>query len=179
MNSTISAIPTQETVFVGLDEHRDTIAAYVCDPASTMVCLEVELPSDDRAKLRKFMARIRRSFGEPRCCYEASSCGYTLYRTLRDDGVACALIARSSIPRRAGNRVKTDRRDLEKLACCYAAGLLTATHISDPSFIATSSLVRRRVALVEDLTRTKQRAVLLLQGRRYVYRISSNWTQKF
>ena len=48
----------------------------------------MELPSDDRAKLRKLMARIRGSFGEPRCCYEASSCGYTLYRTLSDDGVA-------------------------------------------------------------------------------------------
>ena len=139
----------------------------------------MELPSDDRAKLRKLMARIRGSFGEPRCCYEASSCGYTLYRTLTEDGVSCAVIAPSSIPRRAGDRVKTDRRDAEKLARYYAAGLLTAIHTPDPSFIATRSLVRRRVALVEDLSRTKQRAVLLLQSRGHVYRAGRNWTQKF
>ncbi len=64
------------------------------------------------------------------------------------------------------------------MARYYAAGLLTAIHIPDPSFIATRSLVRRRVALVEDLSRTKQRAVLLLQGRGHVYRTGSNWTQK-
>ncbi len=93
MNPTISTIPTQKSVFVGLDVHRDTIAACVFDPASKTVCLEVELPSDDRSKLRKLMARIRGSFGEPRCCYEASSCGYTLYKTLTDDGVSCAVIA--------------------------------------------------------------------------------------
>ncbi len=116
MNPTIGAIPTQKSVFVGLDVHRDTIAACAYDPASKAVCLEVELPSDNRAKLRKVMARIRGSFGEPRCYYEASSCGYTLYRTLRDDGISCAVIAPSSIPRRAGDRVKTDRRDAEKLA---------------------------------------------------------------
>ena len=179
MNPTIGAIPTQKLIFVGLDVHRDTIAACVYDPASKRVCLEVELPSDDRAKLRKLMARIRGSFGEPRCCYEASSCGYTLYRTLTEDGVSCAVIAPSSIPRRAGDRVKTDRRDAEKLARYYAAGLLTAIHTPDPSFIATRSLVRRRVALVEDLSRTKQRAVLLLQSRGHVYRAGRNWTQKF
>ena len=98
---------------------------------------------------------------------------------LTDDGVSCAVIAPSSIPRRAGDRVKTDRRDADKLARYYAAGLLTAIHTPDPSFIATRSLVRRRVALVEDLSRTKQRAVLLLQSRGHVYRAGRNWTQKF
>ena len=179
MNPTIGAIPTQKSVFVGLDVHRDTIAACVYDPASKAVCLEVELPSDDRAKLRKLMARIRGSIGEPRCCYEASSCGYTLYRTLTDDGVSCAVIAPSSIPRRSGDRVKTDRRDADKLARYYAAGLLTAVHVPDKALLAARTLVRRRVTLVEDLTRTKQRSVLLLQSRGHVYRAGKNWTQKF
>ena len=58
----------------------------------------------------------------------------------------------------------------KKLARYYAAGLLTAVHIPDKALLAARTLVRRRVTLVEDLTRTKQRSVLLLQSRGYVYR---------
>ena len=53
--------------------------------------------------------------GEPRCCYEASSCGSVLYRSLQEMGVRCELIAPGSLPRRTGDRIKTDRRDVRWL----------------------------------------------------------------
>ena len=77
------------------------------------------------------------------------------------------------------DRVKTDRRDAEVGPLRTQAGLLTAVHVPDKALLAARTLVRRRVTLVEDLTRTKQRSVLLLQSRGHVYRAGKNWTQKF
>ena len=107
-------------------------------------------------------------------CYEASSCGYVPYRTLNRLGFKCEVIAPSSVPRRAGDRIKTDRRDAQKLTQYYAAGLLAVVHVPDASLIGTRSVVRHRVKWVEDLTRTKQRVVLLLQSRGHVYRSGRN-----
>ena len=146
---------------------------------STRPASQRRLPTHDRQRLRLMMENIRSICGEPQCCYEASSCGYTLYRTLRGLGFACEVIAPSSVPRRAGDRIKTDRRDAEKLAKYYAAGLLTVIEVPDDALISERSVVRRRVALVQDRTRAKQRLILLLQSRGHVYRAGTNWTQRF
>ena len=171
MNSTThNASAGQNKVFVGLDVHRDTIAVCVYDPELKKTCLEAEISSHDHKRLRSMLEGIRDQFGEPQCCYEASSCGYTLYRTLHDLGFACEVTAPSSVPRRAGDRIKTDRRDAAKLAQYYAAGLLTVIAVPDDALIRARSVVRRRVALVQDRARTKQRLLLFLQSRGHVYR---------
>ncbi len=169
----------QRKIFVGLDVHRDTISVCAYDPQKHANCYALEISSHDPKRLRTVMENIRDKFGEPQCCYEASSCGYTLYRTLHDLGFACEVIAPSSVPRRPGDRVKTDRRDAAKLAQFYAAGLLTVIHVPDDALISERSVVRRRVSLTQDLTKVKQRLVLLLQSRGHVYRAGKNWTQKF
>ena len=167
-----------KTVIVGLDVHKDTIAACVFDPASGELCHEEQLPNEP-AKIRKLIQRIRRRFGEPQCCYEASSCGFVLYRFLRDLGVDCDVIAPSSIPRRSGDRIKTDRRDARKLATLYAAGLLSAVAVPDEELEATRALLRCRAALVDERTRTKHRTTQFLQTRGFVFRGGSNWSQRF
>ena len=91
----------------------------------------------------------------------------------------CDVIAPSSIPRRSGDRIKTDRCDAEKLATMYAAGLLTAVNIPDSELEATRSLVRCRAALVTDLSRTKHRTIKFLLTRGFAYRDGTNWSRRF
>ncbi len=179
MKKLSNANAQQRKVFVGLDVHRDTIAVCAYDPQKHTNCYTLEISSHDPIRLRTVMENIRDRFGEPQCCYEASSCGYTLYRTLHDLGFSCEVIAPSSVPRRSGDRIKTDRGDRAKLARYYAAGLLTVIHVPDDALISERSVVRRRVALTQDLTKVKQRLVLLLQSRGHVYRAGKSWTQKF
>ena len=99
--------------------------------------------------------------------------------TLNRLGFKCAVIAPSSVPRRTDDRVRTDRRDAQKLPRYCAAGLLTVVPVPDASLITVRSVVHHRVKWVKDLTCTKQRVILLLQSRGHVCRSGCNWTQRF
>ena len=165
-------------VVVGFDVHKDTISACVFDPASGEICHELRFMNESVA-LRRFIRRVRQRFGEPTCCYEASSCGFVLYRFLRKLDIRCEVIAPSSMPRRARDRIKNDRRDAEKLATLYAAGLLTPVRIPDEEEEAVRSLLRCRAALVDELTRTRHRTTKFLQTRGLIFRDGSNWGQRF
>lgn len=165
-------------VVVGFDVHKDSISACVYDATADEVLLEQKLKNEP-ASIRKLIRRIRERFGEPRCCYEASSCGFILFRLLRELGVQCEVIAPSSIPRRSGDRVKNDPIDAYKLATFYAGGLLTGVDVPDEELESTRALLRCRAALVEELGRSKKRATQFLQTRGYAYREGSNWSQKF
>lgn len=165
-------------VIVGLDVHKDSISACILDPASGEVCLEQRLKNQPSA-IDKLMHRIRERYGEARCCYEASSCGFVLFRLLHKMGIHCDVIAPSSIPRRSGDRVKNDRIDAQKLATLYAAGLLTPVEIPDEQQEAARSLLRCRAALVDELTRAKHRTTQFLQSRGFTFTGGTNWSQKF
>ena len=83
-------------------------------------------------------------------CYEAGPTGYVLYWQLTQLGVECQVIAPSLVPTKAGDRVKTDRRDAEKLARCHRAGELTAVWVPDAAHEALRDLVRAREAAKKD-----------------------------
>ena len=93
--------------FAGLDVHRDMIVACVYDQRQRRVCYLTEFRANDAGHLSGFIGPVRTAFGEPRCCYEASSCGYILYRALQALHGDCAVIAPGSMPRRPGDRIKT------------------------------------------------------------------------
>ena len=112
--------------FVGMDVHRDTIVACVYDAELHLVFHRAEFSAHDAGKLRGFIDRVRAKHGAPRCCYEAYSCGYVLYYSLRELDVDCTVIAPGAMPRRTGDRIKTDRRDAKMLAEYFAAGRWTA-----------------------------------------------------
>jgi len=165
-------------VYVGFDVHKDSISACVYEREGDTVLHEQKLPNEPAA-VRKLIRRVRERFGEPRCCYEASSCGFILFRLLRELGVTCEVIAPSSVPRRSGDRVKNDRIDAHKLATLYASNQLTGVDVPDEELESTRALLRCRAALVEELGRTKKRTTQLLQTRGLAYRNGSNWSQKF
>lgn len=151
--------------FVGLDVHADTIAVAVAEPGGEV--RSVGTIPNRRESVRKLIGKLGPA-KEIRACYEAGPTGYVLYWQLTQLGVACEVIAPSLVPMRAGDRVKTDRRDAEKLARCYRAGELTAVWVPDAAHEALRDLVRAREAAKKDQLKARHRLgkFLLRHGRR-------------
>jgi transposase len=150
--------------FVGLDVHKETIAVAVADDGRGAAAPLGIIPNDPAA-IRKLIRRLG-SAKRLRCGYEAGSCGYVLYHQLTELGVACKVVAPSLVPRRPGDRVKTDRRDAVKLALGLRAGTLTAIWVPEPGDEALRDLVRAREDARQDLLRYRHRLskLLLRQG---------------
>jgi len=162
-------------ITVGLDVHKDSVAACWLRGSSQ----EEEsrsLPNEPRA-LGRLFRKLKRE-GELRVCYEAGACGYEIWRQLQSLEVSCEVIAPALIPRRPGDRVKTDRRDARKLARLYRAGELTAIRVPEREEEAVRDLVRCRQSLVEDLTRQKHRVLKFLLRHGRAWHEGRNWTQK-
>ena len=155
----------QNVRFVGLDVHARTIAVAVAEAGGEVRSVGV-IPNDAEA-VRKLVKKL----GKPeqlRVCYEAGPSGYVLYWQLTQLGVRCEVIAPTLVPVKAGDRVKTDQRDAQKLARCYRAGDLTPVWVPDAAHEALRDLVRAREAAKRDQLRARHRVskFLLRQGRR-------------
>jgi len=154
------------TPLIAFDQHAATTVAAVLLPRQQTPALH-SLPSETATILR-FVKRVARH-GAVQCCYEAGPCGFELQRTLTQQGIACDVIAPALIPRRPGDRVKTDRRDARHLAILYRAGALTAIHIPTEQEEAARDLLRCREDIRADLLRARHRLskFLLRHGRRF------------
>jgi transposase len=146
------------TRFVGLDVHADTIAVAVADRSDVHSLGVIPNRADAIRKLIRKLGPAK----DLRACYEAGPCGFVLYWQLAELGVACDVIAPSLIPAKPGDRVKTDRRDAEKLARCYRSGDLTAIWVPDAAHEALRDLVRARLAAKVDQRRARHRLRTLL-----------------
>ena len=118
------------SAYVGLDVHKDTIAVAVALPGRDEPVYRGEMKNQRKSLLR--LIRSLSPHGEVvSLCYEAGPCGYGVYREIIETGHHCEVVAPSLIPRRAGERVKTDRRDALKLARLHRSGELTAVWVPD------------------------------------------------
>jgi transposase len=127
--------------FVGLDVHADTIAASVAEPDGEVRPLGI-IPNRLES-VRKMVAKLG-PVSQLKACYEAGPTGYVLYWQLTALEVSCEVVAPSLVPVKAGDRVKTDRRDAAKLARSYRAGDLTPVWVPDAAHKALRDLVRTR-----------------------------------
>lgn len=153
------------TCHVGLDTSKDAIVGYA---AFVNEDEDVEFKVGNlRSEVRRMVRRMKRKAeGLVRFCYEAGAFGYELQRWIRAEGAECVVVAPSLIPRRPGERVKTDRRDAKKLCELDRAGLLTEVRPPTPDEEAARDLLRGREDLLGDLRRCRQRikSMLLRRG---------------
>lgn len=163
--------------FLGLDVHAKTISAAIAEPNGEVRSLGVI--RNTPPEIRKLIKRLE-PISTLRVCYEAGPTGYVLYWLLTQMKVRCEVIAPSLIPVKASDRVKTDRRDAEKLARCYRAGDLTSVWVPDAAHEALRDLVRAREDARQDQTRARHRLgkFLLRHGCCPPEDIKRNWTNK-
>jgi transposase len=135
-----------------------------------------EIPNDRPAVRR--LAKMQRGEvpGTLECCYEAGSCGYAMQQQLITDGVPCQVIAPALMPRKPGDRVKTDRRDASNTAELLRAGLPTALYPPTPAEGAARELVRARDDAHVDRQRCRHRLGTLLLRRGLRLPVCT-WTQ--
>jgi transposase len=162
---------------VGLDVDSEKIAVAVADPSGEVRSLGAIPNTEESAR------RLVKKLGPPkrlRFCYEAGPHGYGLYWLLTQLGAHCDVVAPTLIPVKSGDRVKTNRRDAEKLARCYRSGDLTPVYVPDAEHEALRDLVRAREAAKKDQTRARHRlAKFLLRRGLRAAADTRKWTVKY
>jgi transposase len=155
--------------YVGLDVHKDGMVVAIADGGQRGEVREYGRIANTAAALDRLARKLGGDGVKLRFCYEAGPCGYGIQRQLAARGHDCAVVAPSLIPKRAGDRVKTDRRDAASLARLHRAGELTAVWVPDPGHEAMRDLVRARLDAVHALRRARQQlsGFLLRHGFHY------------
>jgi transposase len=160
-----------------LDVHAETIAVAVAEADGEVRSLGTIANREE--SIRKFIRKL----GSPehlRACYEAGPTGFVLYWQLTQLGVECDVVAPSLVPKKPGDKVKTDRRDALKLARSHRSGDLTAVWVPDEDSEALRDLVRAREAAKQDQLRARHRLTkfLLRTGRRPPLGLKA-WTERY
>ena len=164
------------TIWVGLDVHKDSTVAAILRGCSADA--EVIRLTPDLMKIRRLFRRLSRE-GKVRSCYEASGLGYVIQRVLTDDGFSCEVVAPSLIPRKPGDRRKTDQIDALMLAKLYRSGHLTPVCVPSKEQESIRSLVRLRTSTMEQVQDTKRRIASILLSQGLVFRGTRTlWTKK-
>lgn len=166
-----------KVVYVGLDVHAETIAVATADEGRDGEVRFHGVIANTAEALKALSGRLSRNGTQPDFCYEAGPCGYGVHRCLTALGFRCTVVAPCMIPRKAGDRVKTDRRDAQILARLHRAGELQAVWTPDEAHEAMRDLIRARKQAVEARTIARQQlqSFLLRHGLRFPGR--SRWSK--
>ena len=166
---------SEPITYVGIDAHKVELhVALLAPDASAPVTWHVQNEAWAVDRLRRKLEKA--APGPVACCYEAGPCGYALQRQLERGRVQCQVIAPALVPRKPGERIKTDRRDARKLAELHRAGLLTEVRPPTPAEEAVRDLCRARDDARAGRQRCRHRLgkLLLRRGLHYPGRA---WTQ--
>ncbi|MBU5445205.1 IS110 family transposase [Paenibacillus sp. MSJ-34] len=168
------------TKYVGLDVSKAKIAVAIADEGRQEARFWGVIEHTEEA-VRKLMQKLRPSEDVVlEVCYESGPTGNVLYRWLLAMNIACTIVAPSLVPQRAGDRVKTDRRDALRLAQLFRAGELTSVYVPSPEDEALRDLVRAREDAKEDMNRHKQRlGKFLLRNQLSPSNGAKPWTHKY
>jgi len=111
--------------YIGLDVHKNSIAIAIAEDGRKRDVNFYGVMKNDMNQLHKFFLKQISQGTEPRGVYEAGPCGYNIYGSFLDKNIDCVVAAPSLIPKKSGDKVKTDRRDSENLAKFHRAGELS------------------------------------------------------
>jgi transposase len=170
-------MPKSTTLFVGMDVHKDTIDVAIATNRLNGKVRHYGQIQNRIDAINKLVARLKREAGTLKFVYEAGPTGFGLYRHLTRKQHQCDVVAPSLIPKKPGDRIKTDRRDAMRLAQLYRAGDLTPVYVPDVDDEAIRDLSRAREDAMLDQKSARQRlkSFLLRHGIRYEGR--ANWNE--
>jgi transposase len=128
--------------YVGMDTHKKQHKIALHYPRQEEI---VEFTINNTVRdIKKMVKKIKKQApGQIEFCYEAGVCGFALKRRIEDMDCKCQVIAPSLVPRKPGERIKTDRRDAKKLLMFFKAGMLTEVHAPDEQAEAATPLDQR------------------------------------
>ena len=127
--------------------------------------------------IERMIKKLGRRYGKLRVCFEAGPTGYGLYRQMQALGHDCLVVAPALIPRRPGDRIKTNRRDAMTLARLHRAGELTAVWVPDAVHEAVRDLVRGRMTAAEDVRRKRQQLLSFALRHGRIFTGGDHWTR--
>jgi transposase len=165
------------TVYVGLDVHAETIAVATADDGRNGEIRFYGTIRNTADSILRLTKRLSSRNTTPVFCYEAGPCGYGIHRLLTKLGFECAVVAPTMIPRKVGDRVKTDRRDAEMLARLWRAGELTAIWTPDEEHEAMRDLIRTRKQAMSALKVAKQQLLSFLLRHGLRFDRPTRWTK--
>ena len=167
---------SEYSAYVGLDVHKETIAVAVARAGrEEPVCRG--LISNRRTSLRRLIRKLSPDGAAISFCHEAGPCGYGVYREIVETGHDCAVVAPSRIPRAAGERVKTVRRDAVKLARLHRSGDLTPVWVPGEEQEAMRDLTWAREDMKAIELKARQRLGAFLLRHERIYPGRCRWTQ--
>lgn len=162
--------------YVGMDVHKESIDIAVAVAGARGEVRHYGTVGGDVADVDRALRKITAAGGELHVVYEAGPCGYALYRHLAARGIDCTVVAPSRIPKRAGDRVKTDRRDAEMLARLHRAGELEAVYVPTRDDEAVRDLTRAREDAKRAQTQARHQLKAFLLRNGIAYAGKTAWT---
>ena len=171
------AVAKPFVLFIGLDVHNDTIAVSLA-PWDSPEVRRYGIIGGEHDDVLKLVKRLQATHpgATLKFCYEAGPRGFALCRCLRTHGLDCILVCPSKVPRKPGERVKTDRRDADQLARLLRAGELTGIYVPEPVDEAMRDLIRARFQVGKAQHRARQQLKMYLLRHNIRYGGKSSWT---
>jgi len=167
-------------VFIGMDTHKSFIeVAYIEDVRGVKPIHLGKIPSTKQA-VKKLVRQFESKYPQATLhfTYEAGPCGYWTYRLITSLGHCCYVIAPSLIPKKPGDKIKTDKRDAMNLAKLLKSEDLTAIYVPEPEDEAVRDLSRARETGMKDLKDGKYQLKALLLRNNVTAKVKDNWSKQ-